>query len=467
MGRYWAKALTLIVLGALGITTASPHPNPPSPIKVITRDVCIIGGGSSGTYSAIQLKDLGKSIVVVEAKDRLGGHTETYTDPVTNETIDFGVRVFRNDDVVKAYFARFNIPLIPVSFDLSNGSTLYVDFRTGKAVPNYPKAGVAAGLQEFATQIAKYPYLETGYDLPNPVPADLYLSFADFIKKYPAVAPAVPALATLNQGIANPLQTAMIYWFKYTSLDYFLENFSFLTTQRFDNSELYEKAQAELGQDVLLNSHITSTNRDAKAEYAQICVDTPTGRVLIRAKKIILTIPPTLSNLQSFDLSPQEKSLFQQFQPGYYYTAILRNTGIGQTLGINNIGADTPYNLAPLPSLYAIQPTINPNFNTVTYASSNPLSPSQVQSDILAELARLRTAGPLPALSPNPEFAVFSPHVPFELTVSAAAIKGGFYNKLGRLQGQRHTFYTGAAFHVHDSSRMWRFSRDLISGEVV
>jgi hypothetical protein len=50
---------------------------------IITRDVAIIGGGSGGTYSAISLKDKGKSVIVVEKKDRIGGHTETYIDPKT------------------------------------------------------------------------------------------------------------------------------------------------------------------------------------------------------------------------------------------------------------------------------------------------------------------------------------------------------------------------------------------------
>src|SRR5262245_48490185 len=49
----------------------------------IHRDVCVIGGGSAGTYTAVRLRDLGKSVVVVERSGRLGGHCETFYDPVT------------------------------------------------------------------------------------------------------------------------------------------------------------------------------------------------------------------------------------------------------------------------------------------------------------------------------------------------------------------------------------------------
>ena len=39
---------------------------------VITRDVAIIGGGASGTYAAVRLReDLNTSIVVIEENDRL------------------------------------------------------------------------------------------------------------------------------------------------------------------------------------------------------------------------------------------------------------------------------------------------------------------------------------------------------------------------------------------------------------
>jgi heterodisulfide reductase subunit A-like polyferredoxin len=44
---------------------------------VLVRDVVVIGGGASGTYGAIALKDMGRSVVVVEKESRFGGHVNT------------------------------------------------------------------------------------------------------------------------------------------------------------------------------------------------------------------------------------------------------------------------------------------------------------------------------------------------------------------------------------------------------
>src|SRR5262245_50148167 len=97
--------------------------------RPIIRDVCVIGGGSAGTYAAVRLRDMGKSVVVVERKGRLGGHAETFHDPATGIPVDIGVIVFEPEDLVRQYFARFNVPLVPANF--AGGETAFADFRTG------------------------------------------------------------------------------------------------------------------------------------------------------------------------------------------------------------------------------------------------------------------------------------------------------------------------------------------------
>ena len=45
---------------------------------IVEKDVAIIGGGASGTYAAVRLReDFGVSVVVVEKEDHLVRHSET------------------------------------------------------------------------------------------------------------------------------------------------------------------------------------------------------------------------------------------------------------------------------------------------------------------------------------------------------------------------------------------------------
>jgi hypothetical protein len=440
--------------GRLGLAGAVPA----SADAVITRDVCVIGGGSTGTYSAIRLRDLGKSVVVVEGNDRLGGHTHTYTDPATGGKVDIGVIVWHDLPIVHDYFNRFAIPLVKASFS-GDGISEYVDFRTGKIVKGYTPPNPGAALGAYGAQLAKYAYLEQGFNLPDPVPADLLLPFGDFVRKY-ALDDAVNTIFNFGQGLGDLLRQPTLYVFKNFGLD-ILRNLgagSFLTTGRHDNSELYRKAGAELGGDVLLRSRVIATDRDALG-YANVLVRTPAGLKLIRAKKLLVTIPPKLDNLAGFDLDRTETALFAQFGNSAYYTGVLRHSGIPDNVSVSNIGADTPFHLPQLPGVYAISPTGIPGLHNVKYGSPVQLSEAQVKANIVADVKRLRTAG-LPTTTP--EFAVFASHAPFELTVPTGAIKSGFYRKLYALQGRNRTYYTGAAFHTHDSSLLWQFTETVL-----
>jgi hypothetical protein len=428
--------------------------------SVITRDVAIIGGGATGTYSAIRLRDLGKSVIVVEANNRLGGHTHTYTDPATGGTVDLGVVVWHDLEIVRNFLARFDVPVAKASFDTPGMVTKYVDFRTGTEVTGYGPSDPSAGLAAYTAQLVKYPYLEQGYDLPDPVPADLLLRFGDFARKYGLDTAAVRLIFNLGQGLGDFLNQPTLYVMKIFGLD-LIRNLSvgFIHAAGNDNSELYRKALVELQSDVLLRSQVIASDRDAYG-YVKLRVRTPSGVKTIRAKKLLLTIPPKLANLSAFDLDRAERSLFAQFRNTGYYTGVLRESGLPDNYAVENVGADTPFNLPVLPGTYGISPTGLPGLHNIKYGSPSSMSVERVKADIVASLARIRTAGTLP--TKTPEFAVFSGHVPFELTVSANAIKAGFYRDLYALQGRNHTFYTGATFHSHNSSLLWQFTEALL-----
>ncbi|KAI9924190.1 hypothetical protein ASPWEDRAFT_158633 [Aspergillus wentii DTO 134E9] len=424
---------------------------------IIDRDVAVIGGGSAGTYAAIRLRQLNQSVAVVEKKDRLGGHTETYVDAVTETAVDYGVLYYENTTVVTDYFAHFNIPLTTVF--ASGHYSNRVDFTTGKPA-GAPQGNQSAALALYAAQLQKYPYLDAGFDLPDPVPEDLLLPFEDWVKKH-NLGDAVNVITMYNQGVGNPLKQSTIYMLKYFGLEV-LKGIKggFLQTAAHDNSLLYLAAKSELGHDVYLQSTVKAVNRsNSRNPLNYVVINTPAGEKLIRAKRIIVAVPPKVSNLNSFDLDHTERSLFSQFRNSYYYSILAKNTGIPEGLTLTNRGNNTLYNTPRLPGIYTVRPTLVSGLVSILYGSEKPLTEQQVKDDITKSVLRLRNSG---YNTTTPEYVQFSDHSPFELVVPANAIRDDFYKELYGLQGHRDTFYTGAAWHVQDSSLIWRFTESLL-----
>ncbi len=438
-------------LGATGASAAET--TSAAGAKVIRRDVCVIGGGSAGTYAAVRLGDFGQSVVVVESKDRLGGHTETYHDPVTGGTIDIGVIVFEDEPHVRNYFDRFGVGLTPLGGDFG-GTTTYVDFRTGKSVDFTPP--VPAALPAYYEQISKYGPIDTVIDLPDPVPAELVAPFADFVKKYD-VGSVVKLVFNYGQGIGDILKLPALY-----SINTFgqgvVKNIlggSFLTSAAHDNSLLYEKATAALGENALLSSHVIAVERGSYG--VRVLVATPQGPQLILARKLVVAAPPLPRTFAGFDLDSSERGTFSQFISGAYYTGVVRLDGLPAGVGLENIGPSTPYNLPPLPGLYGVSPTGVPGLYNVKYGSPVPLTDDQVKRDIRAQIERVADY-PIDYQG----LVTYSSHTPFELHVSPKALAGGFYKQLNSLQGRNHTYYAGAALSSHNSTRIWAALENLL-----
>jgi hypothetical protein len=426
--------------------------------RIIERDVAIVGGGSSGTYTAVRLRDLGKSVVVVERDVRLGGHVDTYRDPATGRTTDIGVMEFHNTQLVRDYFARFNTPLVTVD---QNGAlpNAFADFRTGRVIPGYtPPVPVALG--QYFGILQQYPYLATGFDLPNPVPAELLQPFGAFAAAN-GLGSIVQLVYEYGQGFWNGLlNIPTLYILKYFGIGVVSNIFanSFLSTPDTDNQRLYDNILTFLGQDVLLQSTVIAAGRDAGG--VTLLTDTPDGPVLIKAGKVVITIPPLPSAMAPFGPDNTELALFSRFQHANYYDSLLSLPGVPDDTIVENVGADTPYNLAPLPSVYAVSGSGLPGLFSAFLGTSQPVSDAQARATIIGAVNRLQSAGTIPATRPT--FVDFNSHTPCQLTVSAADIAGGFYTRLNGLQGHRSTFWNGAAFDVHDSSSLWEFTETLL-----
>lgn len=364
--------------------------------------------------------------------------------------------VTRNSPTAREYFGRFDIPLVKFNPPPPD-STVFVDFVTGKPIDFAPRDPTQA-FAAYAFQLAKYPFLDNGFDIPCPLPEDLAMPFGEFVKKYD-LDPLVMTAAKLCQGFGDVLAQPTLYVMKNfgtTALAGFAEGF--LVPESGDNSELYVKALAELNDDVLLGSSVISAWRDVNC--VKVLIQTPSGQKLVEAKKLLVTIPPTLENLKGFDLDATEQSLFSQFGYSAWCTFILRDSGIPDNCYITNLGAGRQQSLPKLPAIYEITPSGVPNHVNLKYGSPTALPDEFVKADVMASLARLRSAGTFPITTPD--IALFSSHTPFRLTAPVSAISSGFYKQLEALNGHRSTFYTGAAFQAHDSSLIWEYTDALL-----
>lgn len=433
---------------------------------IIERDVCVIGGGSSGTYAAIRLLESGQSVAVVERNNRLGGHVNTFKDSITGLTADLGVVVFDNISVVTNYFNSLDVALGTPNF--ISGETKYANFRIGKSVDASvlpDQDSLTAALTSYNKILDRWPYLNNGFDLPKRIPADFLITWGEFLAKYKVEAMAYIAWLYL-QGAGNVLAQPALYVLKYwpqITVDGVLGTSSFLSTTHSDNQELYDNALAKLGKgkNVFLSSKVSYISRTTSG--VRVVISTPSGKKLIKASKLLISIPPLLSNLQQLglDLDSQEKNVFRQFNNSYYYNCALRNSGIPQNVSLQNIDPASPLDIPPQPQLYTLQSTRIPGVHFTYYGSPHYMSDSDVQADILATNARLVKAFGFKTTGP-PEIAEFNSHSPFEVTVSTEAIKNGFYRRANALQGHRNTWWTGAAWQAQDSSLLWNWTEHTL-----
>ncbi|KAL6404369.1 putrescine oxidase [Ilyonectria robusta] len=453
--RFSVGILHLLVAGSVAS-------RPPYNEKVVERDVVIIGGGSSGTYAAVRLKEEGKSVVVLEKEDHLGGHTVTYTDPDTHQPFNLGVVVFHDSPIVRNYFATFGVAVNTAGFSALN--TAYYDFSTGRAVNGFTPASQqasGAAVQKYAQIIAtKYPYLALGYDLPDPVPKELLAPYSEFIE-----ANGLQDMVQLVNSIAgcngNLLERPTLYGIKVFGL-LLIQTLStgFINAASGDNLDLYRGAQHFLGQNVVYNADVRKIKRSH--DSVQVWVNTPKGKILVKAKKLVLAIPPLKEYLQDIglDMTQEESDLFCKFKGFLYGSAVFEYSGIGTKTAYTNIGTNTPSNLLKLPGSYTINPLVGKVATNKISSYIGGLDPSMTKKEVKQliekELGNLAKAGNIG--HGKAHFKFYSDHAPYHIHVSANDIKQGFYKKLYALEGKTNTFWTGAAFVDNDSTLIWTWT---------
>lgn len=300
----------LLALSGIGVAIAAANHFP----DTLTKDVVIIGGGSSGTYAATRLTRLGYDVVVIEKSDHLGGHVNTYVDPASGTPVNVGVQVFENTSIVLSHFADLGVPVLPVP--PQNQPLVYLDFAAGTAATNYTALSdvqVGEAMAAYAAILAaNYSYLADGFYLPDPVPRELLKPFGQFAEEN-----GLQDMVFLSSVYDQPEETwkqPTLYQFmnmRVSLVKAIIGPSNFVTTP--DNSVLYEKAAELLGDKVLYNSTAAKVERSDGG--VSVTVSAPDGTLRISAKKLLFATYPVLENFAGWDLSAEDLALFAKFHP--------------------------------------------------------------------------------------------------------------------------------------------------------
>jgi len=451
--------LACMLLAGVGVaTTAQP----------IDRDVVIIGGGAAGVYAATLLRSMGRSFAVIEKKPNFGGHTETYTIPGTNKTIDYGVQGYTplvngSYGVVEQFFAAYDVPITFIHrSETSSGTTRYFDFRTTEELGNFT---VNTDLGAYTAQADKYPWLGYQTQTPNPIPGDLILSFGDFVKKY-SLQSSVYNIFYNVEGLGDILSLSAYYVLRELNAAHLLSlsptSPGLVVTADGFNQEAYLRAQVQFGTDALVNSTVQSAQRDGNG--VTLTVQTSSGQLTIKAPKLLVAMPPTTANMEPLGLDSTESELFSKFAWSGWYAGLVNVTGFKPGEGFQNAGRDTLYNLPRLPALYQISPSKVSDIYLVRYGSPGSMRGDEVQADIVSTVERVRAAViPNAEHLPPVKLLAFANHSPFDLHVNASDLAAGFDNQLDGLQGHRSTWYSGATFTGASSTDIWNFTQAVVA----
>ncbi|KAI0423707.1 hypothetical protein F5Y09DRAFT_354936 [Xylaria sp. FL1042] len=139
--------------------------------------------------------------------------------------------------------------------------------------------------------------------------------------------------------------------------------------------------------------------------------------------------------LESFTMQTCKAELLHDVLSRYasangYCTGLVRNIGLNQMISYSNQAASMPFDIPVLPAMYRFIPV-------------------GVIDDVYAIVTQ-------------PGCLIFENHSPFHIQVTSQEVQRKFFKQLTSLKDRlgRTMFYTGAAFHTHYSSLLWRFNEE-------
>jgi monoamine oxidase len=292
-------------------------------MEQIDADACVVGAGFSGVAAARMLADAGMDVVVVEARDRVGGRT-------WNREMEDGTVV----SVGGTWLGKGHDRLFSLCHDL--GMPTYPQFEDGDALlrlgaKNHRYRGtiprvapwdvVSLGLAMWRLdQLTKRVPIERPWETPSAHALDSQ-TLGEWVSSSWNV-PTTNARAMLRAGLGLlfsvdldevSLLGSLVLAGGGGSFRYYMDTTQ-TETHLVDGGapELAVRYAAPLGERVILSSPVRRVGHDARH------VDVESDRAAVRANRVIIATPPLLASRIEFDpLLPSEyASLLRSYPPG-------------------------------------------------------------------------------------------------------------------------------------------------------
>ncbi len=318
----------------------------------LERDVVVIGAGPSGLSAAYELNKAGKSVAVLEARDRVGGRT--WTDVMDGATIEIGGQWISPDQT--GLYSLINELGIETFERYKEGKSVYLT-EEGEAIAyegaDFPVAESTVAEMDKLVKLMNELAADMDPDKPweHPQAEELdRISFHHFLRQH-----CTDELACNNVGlfIAGGMLTKPAHTFSALqavlmassagSFDNLVDEDFILDRRIVGSMQGVSKSVAErLGEDIVfLNNPVL------KLEWSEDAVVAQGSSITVTAKKVVLAVPPNLySRISYVPALPRKQQITHQHQSmglvikvhAVYETPFWRNEGLsGTCFGPNSL----------------------------------------------------------------------------------------------------------------------------------
>ena len=364
-------------------------------------DVVVVGAGLAGLTAARALEKAGKSVVVVEARDRVGGRTANHVFADGHISEIGGQFVGPTQDRVLALAKTVGVGTFPTynsgnNVQILDGQRTFYDPDPG--LPSDPDVQQAIFASLSLDGMARKVPVAAPWKAPDAKALDAQ-TLADWIKREITTTKGVSAIEAASEAIwgAEPRELSLLYVLSYIAASGDKRHpgaFTRLITvpggaqeRRFvgGSARISEKVAAKL--DVRLEAPVSAIRSDGHG------VRVTAGRRTLRARRVIVAVPPPLALRIAFSphLPAGKHALLKALQPGsltkaeaVYPTPFWREAGLsGQ--GFSDTGvARAPFDNSPPDGAFGILFSFIGGDRHTEWAA---LSPDDRRNAVLRDLA--------------------------------------------------------------------------------